>query len=70
MVSKRGNIQHVEINVSNFEVEGFLPNFLEWRATTDLDERILLEGGQRRSQDFRDLLERYKGFRIPSETIY
>jgi catechol 2,3-dioxygenase-like lactoylglutathione lyase family enzyme len=31
MVSKRGNIQHVEINVSNFErSKSFYQEFLEW----------------------------------------
>ena len=31
MVSKRGNIQHIEINVSNFQKsKAFYQDFLEW----------------------------------------
>ena len=46
MVSKRGNIQHVEINVSDFErSKAFYRDFLEWLGYKRiLGEKDLLDG--------------------------
>src|SRR5437870_683831 len=70
MVSKQGNIQHVEINVSNFErSKAFYQDFLGWVGYKRiLDEKDFAGWEQWRSQDFRDLLGALQGFRIPSET--
>src|SRR2546428_9851806 len=62
MVSKRGNIRHVEINVSNFEKsKAFYQDFLEWLGYKQiLDEKDFAGWDNAQTQIFVTYLERYK----------
>src|SRR2546421_4138702 len=62
MVSKRGNIRHVEINVSNFEKsKAFYQDFLEWLGYKQiLDEKDFAGRDNGETQIFVTYLERYK----------
>jgi len=62
MVSKRGNIRHVEINVSNFEKsKAFYQDFLEWLGYKQiLDEKDFAGWDNGETQIFVTYLESYK----------
>src|SRR5438445_13559748 len=62
MVSKRGNIQHVEINVSNFErSKAFYQDFLGWVGYKRiLDEKDFAGWSNGEAKIFLTYLERYK----------
>ena len=62
MVSKRGNIQHVEINVSNFErSKSFYQDFLSWVGYKRiLDEKDFAGWSNGEARIFVTYLERYK----------
>ncbi len=62
MVSKRGNIRHVEINVSNFETsKAFYQGFLEWLGYKQIVAGKDYAGwGNGETEIFLTYLERYK----------
>src|SRR5213594_1892347 len=62
MVSKQGNIQHVEINVSNFErSKAFYQDFLSWVGYKRiLDEKDFAGWSNGEAKIFVTYLERYK----------
>src|SRR5438094_5246386 len=62
MVSKRGNIQHVEIDVSNFErSKAFYQDFLSWLGYKRiLDEKDFAGWSNGEAKIFVTYLERYK----------
>src|SRR5436309_5495119 len=62
MVSKRGNIQHIEINVSNFQKsKTFYQDFLEWLGYKRiLDEKDFAGWDNGEAKIFVTYLERYK----------
>src|SRR5438046_10323232 len=62
MVSKRGNIQHIEINVSNFQKsKAFYQDFLEWLGYKRiLDEKDFAGWDNGEAKSFVTYLERYK----------
>jgi catechol 2,3-dioxygenase-like lactoylglutathione lyase family enzyme len=62
MVSKRGNIKHVEINVSNFEKsKPFYKDFLEWLGYKRIvDGKDFAGWGNGETMIFVTYLERYK----------
>src|SRR5947199_8572653 len=62
MVSKRGNIQHIEINVSNFQKsKAFYQDFLEWLGYKRiLDENDFAGWDNGEAKIFVTYLERYK----------
>ena len=70
MVSKRCNIQHIEINVSNFQKsKAFYQDFLEWLGYKRiLDEKDFAGWDNGEAKIFVTYLERYKELGFPSET--
>ena len=62
MVPKRGNVQHIELNVSNFErSKAFYQDFLEWLGCKRiLDEKDFAGWGNGEAGIFVTYLERYK----------
>src|SRR5207245_10976934 len=62
MVSKRGNIQHIEINVSNFQKsKAFYQDFLEWLGYKRiLDEKDFAGWDNGEAKIFVTYLEPYK----------
>jgi len=62
MVSKRGNIQHIEINVSNFQKsKAFYQDFLEWLGYKRiLNEKDFAGWDNGEAKIFVTYLERYK----------
>src|SRR5207245_10251223 len=62
MVSKRGNIQHIEINVSNFQKsKAFYEDFLEWLGYKRiLDEKECAGWDNGEAKIFVTYLEPYK----------
>ncbi|TMI26508.1 hypothetical protein E6H19_01265 [Candidatus Bathyarchaeota archaeon] len=62
MVLKRGNIQHIEINVSNFQKsKAFYQDFLEWLGYNRiLDEKDFAGWDNGEAKIFVTYLERYK----------
>src|SRR5207244_12108814 len=62
MVSKRGNIQHIEINVSNFQKsKAFYQDFLEWLGYKRiLDEKDFAGWDNGEAKIYVTYLEPYK----------
>ena len=62
MASKRGNIKHIEINVSNFDKsKAFYQDFLEWLGYKRiLDEKDFAGWGNGEAEIFVTYLQRYK----------
>src|SRR2546422_3875710 len=62
MVSKRGNIQHIEINVSNFQKsKAFYQDFLEWLGYKRILDETDFDGWDNgEAKIFVTYLERYK----------
>jgi catechol 2,3-dioxygenase-like lactoylglutathione lyase family enzyme len=62
LVSKRGNVQHIEINVSNFDrSKAFYHDFLEWLGYKQIvGGKDFAEWGNGEAGIFVTYLERYK----------